>query len=138
MASAKATTELQHAGGITTDMTLGQILALIGGAPQPEERTYSVDQLAMLLQVKPHVVLAFISAGELKAENIASPGSKRPRWRIWPDELKKFRARRTQLPVDEPTPRRRKKTGPQLIDPKTGKVKRTFKKAGSLKAAMET
>ena len=50
------------------------------------ERPWTVMMLARWYGVKPAVIMAFINAGTLKAQNVAAPGSKRPRWRILPDD----------------------------------------------------
>jgi hypothetical protein len=43
-------------------------------------------------------VLRLIAAGELRARNVAMPGSKRPDWRVDPKSVDKFLADRTVGP----------------------------------------
>lgn len=108
-----------------------------GQRQSPALRAFTVAQLADRWAIKPHVVLALIAAGELKAINVAAPGAKRPHWRIMPGALEDFELRRQAMP-DEPAPARRKKkaVAPSLIDPETGRVSKRFRTVGSVKAAV--
>jgi hypothetical protein len=103
-------------------------------ASSTSQRAFTVAQLAERWLVKQHVVLACIKAGDLKALDISAPGSKRPHWRIMPEELAAFERRRTATPI-QPAPRRRKKepaARPSLIDPTTGKISRQYRAVGSI------
>ena len=100
-------------------------------------RAFTVADLALRFTVKPHVILAFIKAGELRALNIAAPAAQRPHWRIMPADLADFEARKAASP-DEPASSRRKKKQPatDMIDPATGRISKRFKVVGSVKAAL--
>jgi hypothetical protein len=57
--------------------------------------------------VRPHTVLSWIKTGELKALNVSRrPGAKRPSWRVPPESLAAFEARRTPTPAIPRTRRR--------------------------------
>jgi excisionase family DNA binding protein len=62
--------------------------------------------VARRLAVRPGKVLAWISAGELPAANLAESASGRPRWRIAETDLADFLAARAARPQPS-TPRRR-------------------------------
>jgi hypothetical protein len=77
--------------------------------PQPETaRAYSVRDLAKRFGVKPHVVLRWIGNGSLKATDVRADvdGSKKPRWKILPENLAAFEQARASRP--EPAPQRRR------------------------------
>jgi hypothetical protein len=99
-------------------------------------RAFTVADLARRFTVKPHVILAFIRAGELRALNIAAPGAKRPHWRIMPADLAAFEARRAATPDEPPPARRKKQHAVDMIDPATGRINKKFKVVGSVKAAL--
>jgi excisionase family DNA binding protein len=69
----------------------------------------TVADVATHARVKADTVLAWIHAGDLRAVNVASPGCKRPRWRIEPAELDKFLAAREAVPP----PAKKKRAGHQ-------------------------
>jgi hypothetical protein len=63
-----------------------------------------------------HKVLAWIRSGELRAINVAAKRAAiKPRWRINPDNLAAFEAARA-CSKSEPTPRRQRKNGAQVIE----------------------
>ena len=63
--------------------------------------------------VTEHTVLAWIRAGELRAVNVGRrQGAKKPRWRITPESLEAFEARRTATPAP---PRLRRRTRPAEV-----------------------
>jgi len=70
---------------------------------------YTVKQVSELLAIRQHGVLALIRSGELVAADVAihTGPSGKPRWRISPDDLESFLARRTRRP-DPPRRRRRR------------------------------
>lgn len=68
----------------------------------------TVKQLAEYYSVKMDTVLGWIHSGQLKAINVASVGSKRPRFRITDESVAEFElSRRTVSPPK--VERRRKK-----------------------------
>jgi len=71
-------------------------------------RMMSPPAVAQRLGIDAHKVVSFIRSGELLACNLASAGSRRPRWRIAEDDLQEFLAkRRSSGPA--PRPQRRKR-----------------------------
>ena len=56
------------------------------------DRTQTVADVAALLGVRTHAVLALIHSGQLRAVDVSLKGRK-PRWRILPDDLEGFFAR---------------------------------------------
>ena len=68
-------------------------------------------QLARHYTVSPDKVLSWIDAGELRAVDVRSPGSARPRWRISPDAIAEFEARRAATPPPKSRPRRKRQEG---------------------------
>lgn len=74
-----------------------------------ERRKVTVPQLARQWGVSPNKVLGFVRNGELRAVNLASQGSTRPRYAIDIDDIAEFERKR-QVVVDqrtEPVKRRR-------------------------------
>jgi excisionase family DNA binding protein len=97
------------------------------------DRAFTVRELAERAGVKPHVILKLIADGKLRAIDYATAG--RPRWRIFPEDLAAFEARRVTNASEKP-PRRRKKpvgAGLDIVDPETGKIRREFRVVGSIK-----
>ena len=78
-----------------------------------DTRAITPPALAQRLGVNVHKVLGWIARGELRAVN-AGDGS-RPRWRIMPDDLEQFLARRAAQPTVKAT-RRRRKADPAVIE----------------------
>jgi len=60
-----------------------------------ERPFYSVRDVAELLGVRTHAVLTLIRSGQLRAIDVSLRPGGRPRWRIMPDDLDGFIARRT-------------------------------------------
>ena len=54
-------------------------------------------ELAKVERVKPDKIVAEIRAGRLDAHDVASPGSKRPRFRITPEAVAAWRLRRAAV-----------------------------------------
>jgi Helix-turn-helix domain len=69
----------------------------------------SPPQLAELLAVDCKKILAFIATGELVAVNLAQRSNGRPRWRISPEALEQFLARRQSRTPSPRAARSRKK-----------------------------
>src|SRR5437660_1713006 len=83
-----------------------------GGSPQvtPEAALYlTPPEAAALLRVKPDRLINFIRSGELRASNIATKLSGRPRFRIAKADLQLFLDRRAAASVSIPPSRRRKR-----------------------------
>ncbi|NQU23814.1 MAG: helix-turn-helix domain-containing protein [Candidatus Nealsonbacteria bacterium] len=57
--------------------------------------------------VKPERILGWIRSGEIRAIDVSSKGSKRPRFRIDPKDLEVFELRRSVVPAKKPSRRRR-------------------------------
>jgi excisionase family DNA binding protein len=70
-----------------------------------ESPLLTVAAVAAHLGLSDEVVLSHIRAGHLRAANVARPGSRRPRWRIDPDDVDLFLAARSAAPA-RPPPRR--------------------------------
>jgi hypothetical protein len=68
---------------------------------------YSVSDLCVRWKIGPSKVLGFIDRGELVAVNVATHTSGRPQYRVTPEELAKFEAKRTSAPLPKPTRKRR-------------------------------
>ena len=66
----------------------------------------SVQQVAELLGIRQHGVLALIRTGQLRAVDVSLRPGKRPRWRILPDDFDGFLLRRTHQAA---APRRRRR-----------------------------
>jgi len=66
---------------------------------------YSVREVAELLAVRQHLILALIKTGQLHAVDVSVNTGGRPRWRIMPDDVEAFVTRRTH----QPSPRRRRR-----------------------------
>lgn len=70
--------------------------------------TYMIKDICTLLGVHEQTVISWIHNGELKATNVgATPGKKKPRWRITEASLEAFMEKRsTKPPAPKPTRRR--------------------------------
>jgi excisionase family DNA binding protein len=55
-------------------------------------------EVARLLRVDVHSVLAWVRNGELRASNVASRSSTRPRWRVHRGDVEAFMAARAATP----------------------------------------
>ena len=82
-----------------------------GRQTTPSVRAFTVAQLAERYAVKLHVVLRWIRNGELRAIDVREKlkESKKPRWKILPEDLAAFEDRRAAKPVASPQPRRKPK-----------------------------
>ena len=69
----------------------------------------SVKQVAEKLGIRTHAVTSLIRSGELRAVDVSLKPGGRPRWRVLPDDLEGFLARRTHRTAG-PRRRRRKPT----------------------------
>jgi excisionase family DNA binding protein len=70
---------------------------------------YTTSEVAARLRVGEDKIRTAIANGELKAVDLAARGSKRPRWRISPEDLEAFLAARASggsKPAPRPAPRR--------------------------------
>jgi hypothetical protein len=77
---------------------------------------FTPPKLAERWGVKPEKVIAFIRAGELRAFDVSvRPDSGRPRYRIPPDAIIEFEARRSVISPTKPR-ERRKKQPPDVIE----------------------
>jgi hypothetical protein len=56
----------------------------------------TVSEVAVQLRVSAGQVRAFIQGGELEAMDVAAPGSRLARYRICPESVRRFVARRTR------------------------------------------
>lgn len=64
--------------------------------------------VAEALGVAPEKVVVWIRRGELRAINVAEPGSIRPRYRISQADLEAFERSRQVIPPPPTTPRRKR------------------------------
>ena len=62
-------------------------------------KRYTPPELGRIWGVKPEKVVAFIRSGELRAFNIASQGSSRPRFLIAQEAIEEFERRRAARPL---------------------------------------
>ena len=60
---------------------------------QPSE-ILNPPEVAEMLRVSPETVHGWIRSRQLKAANVAGPGSRRPRWKVKREDLDAFLARR--------------------------------------------
>jgi excisionase family DNA binding protein len=90
---------------------LARCLAAVPGKSQVKKERLTPPQVAKRYGVSADTVRQWIETGELRAANVAAPGTKRPRYRIEASALADFDKRRT-AEAKPPTPRqrRRKKT----------------------------
>lgn len=70
-------------------------------------RCYIPPELARIERVKPEKIIAEIRAGRLDAHNVASVGSKRPRYRITPEAVEAWRRLRAAVPAPTTTTKKR-------------------------------
>lgn len=71
------------------------------------QRMLTPPEAAERVAVDPHKIIGFIRSGELPASDLASAGSRRPRYRIHVADLEAFLAKRAAGPVPRATRRRR-------------------------------
>ena len=72
-------------------------------------RMMTPPEVGRRLRIKAARVIAFIRSGELRASDLSSAGSRRPRFRVDPADLAIFLNRRATGPQPK-TPRKRRKT----------------------------
>ena len=58
------------------------------------EKVLTPPEVARLLRVDPHTVIAWIRGGELRAVNVARRESRRPRFRVFAKDLEEFARKR--------------------------------------------
>ncbi len=68
------------------------------------------------LGVNADKVLAWIRSGELCAIDVSAKRGGRPRWRITPEAITEFEARRSAMVPAKTTTRRRRRTSPDVIE----------------------
>jgi hypothetical protein len=73
----------------------------------PPRNGYSVADLCARWKIGADKINGFINRGELVAVNVATHTSARPQWRVTPEEVARFEAKRTSAPTPKPTRRRR-------------------------------
>ncbi len=74
----------------------------------PDPAPLTPKEVAAFFKVKTDTVLTWIHSGDLPAFDVSRPGSRKPRWRIAPDALEAFQARRMKQPPPKVQRRRRK------------------------------
>jgi hypothetical protein len=72
---------------------------------------FSVADLARRWRIGPDKIRAFIRRGDLVAVNMAICLAGRPQWRVTPQEVERFEARRASTPASKTMPRRRRLEG---------------------------
>jgi excisionase family DNA binding protein len=72
------------------------------------QRYLTPPAIARRLGVSRDTVLGWIASGELRALNVAPRSSRRPRWRIAPEDLAAFELARAANAPPPATPRRRR------------------------------
>jgi hypothetical protein len=72
--------------------------------------------IAKALGIKPERVVSMIRSGEIQAVNLASRGSRRPRFRVSEESLQAFLAGRAVVPpTPSPTHRQRRYSGKEYF-----------------------
>jgi hypothetical protein len=74
---------------------------------------FTPPELARRWRVKDSKIVAWITAGELHAINVANKGARRPRYRISPDAVQAFELMRSVMPPPKVTRRRRNADRPR-------------------------
>ena len=82
---------------------------------QVTSRYLSPPEIARSRGVDVHKVAAWILSGELKAVNLATATSGRPRWKVSPEALAAFEAARSAGPQPKVSRVRRRKT-PEIVE----------------------
>jgi hypothetical protein len=83
--------------------------------PQVASRYLSPPEIARSRGVDAHKILAWIESGELKAVNLATSTSGRPRWKVSPADLAAFEASRSAGPQPKVSRVRRRKN-PNIVE----------------------
>ena len=74
-------------------------------------RWLSPPQVGRIVGVAPEKIIALIRSGELRAINVATRGSRRPRYRVRPEDLESWARGRQAVPTPTPpAPRRRRQS----------------------------
>jgi hypothetical protein len=73
-----------------------------------------VAEVAARYGVTEHTVLGWVAAGDLRALDVRRAGARRPRWRVTPEALAEFEARRS--PAAAVAPRRRRQRPADVIE----------------------
>ena len=81
---------------------------------QVTSRYLSPPQIARSRGVDVHKVAAWIESGELKAVNLATTSTGRPRWKVSPADLAAFEAARSATPAPKIARIRRRRD--QLVE----------------------
>lgn len=68
-------------------------------------RYFTPPSLARMWGCSPETVLAYIRSGRLRAFSLSPHGSRRPRWRISPDDVRAFEDAQAPKPA-KPRPKR--------------------------------
>lgn len=68
---------------------------------------FTVSDLCNRWRIGADKIHTFIRQGELVAVNLAANRSGRPQWRVTPESLHAFEARRSSMPPSKPQKRRR-------------------------------
>jgi excisionase family DNA binding protein len=75
-------------------------------------RWLSPPQIAQVVGVTPEKIIAMIRSGELRAIDVATRGSRRPRFRVTPEDLDAWARGREAVPTPSPpAPRRGRRSG---------------------------
>jgi hypothetical protein len=75
-------------------------------------RWLSPPAVARLVGVTPEKIIALIRNGEMRAIDVATRGSRRPRYRVRPEDLELWARGRQAVPAPTPpAPRRRRQSG---------------------------
>jgi excisionase family DNA binding protein len=68
----------------------------------------TVKQVAERLQLSDDAITGLIARKAIRAIDVSTPGSRKPRWRIKPEALDDFLATRTNTPTPAKSPRRQR------------------------------
>jgi len=75
-------------------------------------RWLSPPQVGQIVGVTPEKIIAMIRSGELRAIDVATRGSRRPRFRVRPEDLESWARGRQAVPTPTPpAPRRSQRSG---------------------------
>lgn len=74
------------------------------------QKWHTPPELAKQLGIEPAKVIGWIKSGELRAVNLATKQSRRPRWKISPDSFEEFTRPRESKAVIKPPRRQRRQT----------------------------
>lgn len=117
---------LEHTGGDrAAAASLALAAVLVKGSPAPDaRRPLTLPEVARFLRVRPNKVLAWVRCGELRGYNVvARQGSKRPKYRVNPEDLEAFIRQRAAAPKSEGRPARPHRSIPKVSWPHLNKAK---------------